>query len=357
MKQLIGSRNLNLTKIKKILTLLTVNISIIILLILGIEGASRIFFPIEEQKAIFNDQDLRVRGRPFVEHNPTRGFSLKSNFQNNLYTIDNHGFRITPAAVKKKPEFTILTLGESTTFGWMVKDNETYPYYLAKDIQTKYPNIKIINGGIPSYTSSQVLVYLKEILSQKKIHPDMVLINIMWNDIWYSTIKDWHSNILIYQKPPEWMIFLSKNSHFFQLLRKKMSQSKEEPLTNRFNQEALEYYKHNIEEMIALCKDAHVPLAFIEPPLDADHISKKGLNEFHIRYTKPFLIKMGKTYFNTLKQVASTKNISVIEHSLGLKNLHQKTLFLDALHPTPQGNMIMAEDISKALNIQNHHLP
>lgn len=335
-----------MNRIKKILSLLAVNIIILLVLLLAIEGASRIFIPGKEEKAIFNDKDLRVRGRPFVEHHPSRGFALKPNFKNSLYTIDSNGFRITPAEAKSKPLFTVLTMGESTTFGWMVKDDETYPYYLAKDLQTKYPNVQVVNAGIPSYTSSQVLAYLREILTKKTVHPDMILINIMWNDIWYSTILNWHPDILIYQKPPEWMIFLSQYSHLFKILQEQASKKGKESLTDRFNKEALDYYRHNIEEMIALCKNAHIPLFFVEPPLDADHIAKEGLNEFHVRYTKPFLIEMGKTYFNALKEAAAAKKIPVIQQSLGLQNLHQKTLFLDALHPTPQGNSIMAKDIA-----------
>jgi lysophospholipase L1-like esterase len=336
-------------RIKKFLSVLIVNSIILIILLLAIEGISRFFIPGNTQKAIFNDKDLRVRGRPFVEHHSTRGFALKPNFQNTLYTIDHNGFRVTSTKTEKKPKFTILTMGESTTFGWMVKDNETYPYYLAQELQKKYPSTQVINAGIPSYTSSQVLAYLKEILTKKTIHPNIILINIMWNDIWYSTIQNWHPDILIYQKPPEWIVFLTKHSHLFKVLQEKAAQKEENSLTDRFNKEALDYYKYNIEEMIRLCKSAHIPLYFIEPPLDADHISKEGLNEFHVRYTKPFLIKMGETYFRTLKQVASSKHIPVIQQSLGLQNLHQKTLFLDALHPTAEGNKIMAEDIALEL--------
>jgi len=336
---------MNLTKVMK---LIVINIIVLIVLILGLEGISRVVFPIKETKAIFNDKDLRVRNRPFVQHHPTRGFALKPNFKNELYTIDADGFRVVPLNVPS-PDKTILCMGESTTFGWMVKDNETYPYYLSLDLQQSGTNAKVINGGIPSYTSSQVLLYLKEILDKKEIKPNLVLVNIMWNDIWYSSVQNWHPDILIYQKPPSWMIWLDKYSHLYHVIQKFVISTHKTKQVDVFNQKALEKYSENLQDMIDICKKQGIDIAFVEPPLDSDHITQDGLHEFRIRYTKPYLIKMGQVYFDALKKVAKNNGIKVYEHHVGLKYLHQKNLFLDALHPTPQGNKIMADDITNQL--------
>jgi lysophospholipase L1-like esterase len=337
-------------KFNKILQITFINIAILAILLLSLEGLSRIVFPAQETKAIFNDQDLRVRNRPFVKHHPTRGFALKENFKNDLYTIDKNGFRVVPDT-PNDVNFTILAMGESTTFGWMVKDNETYPYYLQQFLNQKAQHIQVINAGIPSYTSSQVLEYLKEILSKHTIKPNLILVNIMWNDIWYSSVQQWHPDILIYQKPPKWFVWLHKYSHLFNLLQEYFSSNKSQQTTDRFNQPALDKYADNIKQMIDIARQHNIAIAFVEPPLDADHLSSKGLNEFHITYTKPYLIKMGRLYYQTMRDIAITYHIPVINQSLGLEDIHQKNLFLDALHPTAQGNKKMAKDIAKQVSL------
>jgi len=44
-------------KFNKILQITFINIAILAILLLSLEGLSRIVFPIQETKAIFNDQD------------------------------------------------------------------------------------------------------------------------------------------------------------------------------------------------------------------------------------------------------------------------------------------------------------
>ena len=337
-------------KLKKISFIILVNIAVVMLMLLVAEGVSRIIIPADkETKALFNDTDLRVRNRPFVEHHPSRGFALKPGFHSDMYTIDQNGFRGEVSySIDPKP-FTILALGESTTFGWGADNNETYPYFLMQALGQTDLKPQVVNGGVPSYTSSQVRVYLTEILDRKIIQPDMVLINIMWNDIWYSTIENWHEELLIYQKPPDWIVFLTKYSRFFKTITKGSSEKTDR--VDRFNKKALDYYAKNLEAIIIECRKHHIPIVFIEPPFDADHMPEEGLNEFHIRYSKPFFIKTAKTYLDRIYKVADRYDVPVIAHRLGIQNLHQRSLFLDALHPTPKGNKIMADDIAESLKI------
>jgi len=333
-----------LTKIKTLL----INLLIFILLLFVIEGISRVVIDKNQKEFLFSDEKLRVRGRPFVEQDEIKGFKLIPNYKDNLYTINKYGFRGEEFPNNFNNRFKILTLGESTTFGWDVKDNETYPYYLMKELEKKYSNLYVINGGVPSYTSAQTLLYMKEILEKGKISPNLILVNIMWNDIWYSSVKNWHKNILIHQKPPKWLDFLAKNSYFVYGLIMGFKNNKK---TDIFNQRAYNYYLQNIENMINLAEKYNIEIKFIEPPFDADHLDG-NLSEFQITYTKPFLIKTAKKYREGLKKLLKDREIKLINHSLSLDNLHQKNLFLDALHPTPQGNSIMAKDISNFIKLK-----
>jgi len=43
-------------------------------------------------ESLFSDENLRVRGRPFVQKDSILGFRLRPNYKDNLYTINSKGF-------------------------------------------------------------------------------------------------------------------------------------------------------------------------------------------------------------------------------------------------------------------------
>jgi len=329
----------------KLSKLILINALVFILLLGLIEGITRVLIPAQKINPVFNEPTLRTQGRPYVQEHPERGFAMVPGFNNELYNIQQDGFRYNG----QQPEHalkTILLMGESTTFGWIVQDQHTYPYYLQQIMAVNTPGLKVINAGIPSYTSSQVLEYMREILQSNKVKPDLMLVNILWNDIWYSTITNWHSDMLIYQKPPLWLSFLTQHSRFFYALN--MGFKPEQQLVNIENPKAMAYYLQNIDKMIQLAKEHGSEIAFVEAPVDGDHIPAQGLNEFHVRYTKDFLIATAKQYQQKQLKLLQQQQVKLISHRLGIQNLHQNRLFLDLLHPTPEGNKMMAEDVAKA---------
>jgi lysophospholipase L1-like esterase len=331
-------------RVKKYIRILVINCAVLIGMLLLIEGAFRLIIPASEVVPAFSDQNRGMRGRPFVEANQTRGFALKPEFANRYYTVNSEGFRGQAFPKDLNRKHVILALGESTTFGWGVRDNETYPFYLEKCFSEKYRDVFVVNGGVPSYSSSQVLVALQETLAQGRIRPDLVLICILGNDVWYSSIANWHPDILVYQKPPQWVTMAMKYSRLGYACL--MGFPKKSTQTNVFNAKALDKFKSNIVAMIDVCKSHGVRLAFVEPPLDSGHLPKQGLDRFQIRYTRDYLVETISTYVRSVREVAEKYGVPVIDHSLGLNHKHQKGLFRDSdFHPTPKGNAMMARDV------------
>jgi len=75
------------------------------------------------------------------------------------YTIDAHGHRVT-AGSYDLPE--VLILGDSLTFGQGVEDNEAYPALL----QEQLPGVKVINGGVSAWGTTQALLKLQQQLQE-----------------------------------------------------------------------------------------------------------------------------------------------------------------------------------------------
>jgi len=68
---------------------------------------------------------------------------------------------------KEKNVFRIICMGDSITFGWPNKTENTYPKVLEKLLNSQFSEMKfeVFNAGVPGYTSHQGLVWLqKEII-------------------------------------------------------------------------------------------------------------------------------------------------------------------------------------------------
>lgn len=323
-----------------------INLLVLLALAAGLEGAARMFLA-SDARPLFADSELRTRGRPFVEPHPTRGFALKPGFEDRLYQIDADGFRKGPPAPAGAPSWILL--GESTTFGWGVANANTYPARLQAELAARGHDVRVINAGVPSYSSSQVLRYLQELLAAG-YKPQRVLINIMWNDVWYSTVLNWYPDLLVYQQPPSW---LSTLLHHSVLLRRIVMQPlpAQAQLVDRFNAEALAHYRENLRAMLSLAARHGVAAALVEPPFAPALLPEQGLNEFHVRYTRPFFLEVASRHRAAMSEVAHEFAVPVIDHRLSLsKGGGQNQYFIDILHPTPEGNRMIAEDIATFLS-------
>ncbi len=323
------------------LFVVAMNALVLLGLLAVLEGGARLLVS-HDARPLFADQDLRTRGRPFVEPHPDRGFALIPGFADEWYQIDDQGFRIGEP-VATADALTIIALGESTTFGWGVGNADTYPAQLQALFAAQGQAVRVVNAGVPSYSSSQVLRYLQAIVEDQP--PDAVLINILWNDVWYSTVLNWYPALLVYQQPPLWLSRLLQHSALVRALVLQAPPDQEQPV-DQFNAAALAHYQENLQAMVELAADYGVALGFVEPPFSPDLMPPEGLNEFHVRYTKPFFLDTANQYRAALQEVAADYNVPVIDHRLSLtQGGSPAALFLDLLHPTAEGNRLMAEDV------------
>ena len=321
--------------------------TVTILLLLGIECIARKLYP-KEAEPVFSSQGLGVSGRPFVERHPDRGFALKAGYKGNVYRVNSRGFRGAELPRDLAPRFVILALGESSTFGWGVYDGEDYPSRLTKVLHERgLKDAYVVNGGVPSYTSNQVVLYLRELLPSLK--PDLVLVSIFWNDVFFSTAAAWHQQLLVHQQPGAMRQYLSKHSGLYRSLMTR-SKSREDKV-DLANDEALENYRSNVAAMIDLCKERAVPLAFMRPTLSRDLIQGDGLKVFHngVRYTTSFFLDVTEKYLAAMEKTASQANVSVIDHELTMRRSPESRLFLDFIHPNAAGHLAIAQALADSL--------
>ncbi len=95
--------------------------------------------------------------------------------------LDKHGFpnRKTYQSQKtSSKEIKIITLGGSTTFGYLVSDEHTWPSYLSKLLDEEYDKenvrFEVLNFGRGHYNPSQELVLLTKLI-KSGYRPDLVI--------------------------------------------------------------------------------------------------------------------------------------------------------------------------------------
>jgi lysophospholipase L1-like esterase len=86
------------------------------------------------------------------------------------------------AELKDDGAVRILALGDSCTWGWQVPQDDAYPQQLQRLLNEQFGRgqYRVINAGIPGYTSYQGLLYLRDVGIE--LHPAIVIIAYGFND-------------------------------------------------------------------------------------------------------------------------------------------------------------------------------
>ncbi|MCB9764705.1 MAG: hypothetical protein H6739_33325 [Alphaproteobacteria bacterium] len=111
-------------------------------------------------------------------------------------STDANGLR-APLHGEQKPDgtFRVMTLGCSTTFGWGVADDETYPARLEGMLRERgFPQVEVINGGQPGYTTFQGLWLWRRLLH--RYQPDLVLVGYIVQDARKAAFSDLSQAVL-----------------------------------------------------------------------------------------------------------------------------------------------------------------
>lgn len=95
--------------------------------------------------------------------------------------VTTRGVRGKDVAIPKpKGERRILMLGDSTVFGVLVSDAEVFSARLEHKLQSIDPQIHVLNGGAPGWSSYQAQRALETRLIAYA--PDLVVIGTLWSD-------------------------------------------------------------------------------------------------------------------------------------------------------------------------------
>ena len=126
--------------------------------------------------------------KTWLEPIPIMGFRLPSNFEgrgivDEYIKTNSQGLRDVEHSLKKEEgTLRILGLGDSFTFGWGVKLEESFLKQLETSLTRETNrNVEAINAGVPGYGLNHYYIYLKNI--GIKYQPDIVVLSYFVDDL------------------------------------------------------------------------------------------------------------------------------------------------------------------------------
>ena len=105
--------------------------------------------------------------------------------------INSLGLResLLPSQKKRANERRIIVTGDSSIYGWGVRDNETYAVFLEQELRKRLPfPVEVINMGVPGYSTEQTLKLLNEI--GWSYSPDLIVISNLFSDCNIDAFQD-----------------------------------------------------------------------------------------------------------------------------------------------------------------------
>ena len=291
-----------------------------------------------------------MTSREFTVADSDRGFRLRKNFSSSTIHTNSQGFRGKEIPKVLTNQRLVLALGESTTFGWGVGDDESYPSQLERILNSTSANkpFVVVNAGIPSYSSRQVFLYADQLLT--RLQPDVVIVSILWNDLFYSSIEEWKPQSLVPPYPSGLQQILFKYSHVY---RWSTSKSARPELVNFYSKDAVTEYQKNIESILTLCKSKGIPVIFVEPPFSAHLIPKAGLTIWETRLSEKFVPEIADLFLAAQLQELESRQVPFVRHLLGISKRPTPEYFSDFLHTNVEGNRIIAQRIADFLHDDN----
>lgn len=284
--------------------------------------------------------------------------------------INAQGFRGKDFSPDKPPgTFRIISMGESSTFGFYARDEYTYPALLERLLAQRLRGrtVEVINSGIPDANSDNILAMLHQELL--RYQPDLLTLYAGYNDAQYvldenflQALASWvhaHSATYVAMKRAlsalggpvlhsRWAKYLPRAD------RRHVSRQIELHVAR---------YRRNLGQIIDTTRGAGARLIFIKQPVTTSrspHTRTKGLTYFEeLRWIRAQLDREGwvtsyealflvqRALMDTLEEMANRHGSPLVDN-IAIVNARPDYL-TSYVHLTEEGNHALAEVLSQRI--------
>lgn len=265
---------------------------------------------------------------------PSRAFNVPGGTR-----IGAEGTRNPPAVQKSANGLRLLTLGDSTIYGVMIRDGEVFSDVAASTLsRTLRRPVDALNGGIPGYSSEQARRLYQGRL--RSYQPDVVVIATLWSDSQLGPMPD----VMMYPERGAALRRVLQRSAMVRLLggllagwvpgRDVAWKLSAEPGVRRVPASA---YRDNLRELASIAKADGARPVFLMLPCDRD-IRRQELEPPRPEY-------------RAIMQSVATETDSLLVDGVTpfVSDQRGMALMLDDVHPSAAGHRILGETLASAL--------
>ena len=216
---------------------------------------------------------VAVRGPQVFEFKPKASGVFPGNVDANqtfAYRTNWLGLRDRDRLGKQPGAKRVLVVGDSYTWGYAVAEDEAFPQTAERLLEERgYPDIEVINGGVPDYNTRQERQLLERLMPVYR--PDAVFLAYVVNDAEPSTAMPTPPEET-YRHASSWFLAELEEVANRRLFRSRVFRSKKDTVDgnylNGFAESSLKWRdsKQAIREMRDMCAAAHVPFSVLMLP-------------------------------------------------------------------------------------------
>jgi lysophospholipase L1-like esterase/tetratricopeptide (TPR) repeat protein len=275
-----------------------------------------------------------VEGEAAVVADPELGYRLKPGISLlDTYRIDARGHRGPEVQAARRPgTLRLLALGDSTTFGLGVAESQRWSDVLQRLLGALLAGrleVQVCNAGVPSYSSRQNLVQLERELPA--LRPDVVLLHVTGHNDSCSTRGLTDDELVRRARSARgWWENLS--------LVRATGLVEAVPLGELRLRVTLEELEANLHAAVKLVREAgSQPVLVISGRSEA------------VVLAAPMQAEVDAL----VERVAARDGVPVADARPGFASLSPRNLFLDSIHPDPDGHRLIAWAALAALVAQS----
>ena len=138
-------------------------------------------------------------------------------WHNILHVHNKSGMRrIEPFPPKSDRRFRIMIVGDSLTYGYGVREEETYPRQIEAALKTNF-NVEVLNLGVNGKQSKEILEVIRKYTPT--LQPDLIIYGVCLNDFLPAHVADYQNNMAYRFPMPEAIKeILSERTHLGRLI-------------------------------------------------------------------------------------------------------------------------------------------
>lgn len=344
-----------MTKISHILKNLLVLLAGIILALIVLEIALRLFPPFEMR--FKPDRIVLPVNKRYIFDN-TEKFPTKL-AKTTHHTKNSLGFRGAPLPANLADHLSIITIGGSTTECFYLSDGQTWPDLLGVKLARDFPKVWINNAGLDGTTTYGHLILLEDCVV--KLKPKLVLFLVGINDVGVGEIHDkpkggfggWLKSVGNQSE----VYSLGLNIYRYFVARHRGLQHREVDLKaqgsldipvevqretiRKYRDKYLKFYRERVEKLVRVSRAHGIePVLITQPTLYGpriDPVTGVDLGKIKLgeKMNGALMYAVVKLYNDTVRQVGQKEGVLVID--LAREMPHNSAYYYDYLHYTEAG--------------------